>query len=267
MTDTSHPISDRFSWKRVEMTAHYYLPKCKKQMLIYALMSLITGIVTVMALSDGSDKGFLYSAVSTTTFLIYGLLWTALKFMFYFSPCIFANSPRDVNTSLPALCSEKATVILSYIFIILPILTFGPAILCVLIYHFINPAAIPIYTQGCYLFVGFSPISYSSVDALIIPAVFALVMFRDTRTRFGRAAWFSILALVLIQFVSIILAVFWIVIPNFDAIVSASKMGFGEEFVNTLNLIEIDITATCIYLAIFATLIWMICRNFKKFQI
>lgn len=114
-TNIISPATDRFSWNRVRMVGRYYYPSLRRQLIIYPLVSVATIIISA-----------LFNHYKINMFLP-GTLTLILSFMLYWGPVVFtSHSCRELEVSLPAKRSEKATFILLYTFIAIPLLAYGP---------------------------------------------------------------------------------------------------------------------------------------------
>lgn len=117
MTDTyTNEIGkEGFSCHRVGMVARYYYPALKTQIIFFPLISLLAGISAVF-----SDYLWQFAMLD-------GLLSAAIAFMFMFAPIMFArNSSREIELTLPATYLEKATFVVLYTLICIPLMTYGP---------------------------------------------------------------------------------------------------------------------------------------------
>lgn len=116
---TAYPqVVNDFSWQRVDMVARYYYPSIRRQIIIYPAISVAVGIATF----------FMYNSPISTIFA--GILSMVLSFMFYFGPIVFTRrSDRAIETMLPATSGEKATFLLLYSFIVIPLLVYLPQFL------------------------------------------------------------------------------------------------------------------------------------------
>ncbi len=119
MNSTATINTDNFSWERTMMVARYYYPALRLQLMLYPAVSAAVGIVTF----------FMFNSPIWTIFG--GLLTFVLQLMLYIAPIAFTiRSNRAIETMLPAKWQEKATFILLYTFIVIPILVYVPKYLC-----------------------------------------------------------------------------------------------------------------------------------------
>lgn len=117
-TTAIQSVDNDFSWQRVDMIARYYYPSIRRQLIIYPAISVAVGIATF----------FMYNSPLSTIFA--GILSMVLSFMFYFGPIVFTRrSDRAIETMLPATTGEKATFLLLYSFIVIPLLVYLPQFL------------------------------------------------------------------------------------------------------------------------------------------
>lgn len=108
------PATERFSWSRVCGLYAYYAPVLRKQCVIYGAVSLICAILLLLPVSEGWQTGF------------FTLIWTVLPLMYLLSPCAFGqhSSSPIVERLLPARASEKMTFFLTYLLLVLPVVTY-----------------------------------------------------------------------------------------------------------------------------------------------
>lgn len=134
MTQTSETtapkVSNEFSWKRAWAISSLYEPAIKWQMIIYALVSLLTG-------------GIIYALnASALGILTMGLFGTVTSFMVYFGPIVFARkSNMVIETTLPATNAEKCVFYVLYSVIVLPALVNLPYHAVMFIGNAIHPVA------------------------------------------------------------------------------------------------------------------------------
>lgn len=110
---------DSFSWKRTWMVARYWWPNLRVQFWAYIAAAVLIALA----------GGFLDKTYNTFTgaYIVSLTIWLACL-----GSAIFGRSRgRDFNISLPALSSEKLTVVIIYGIVILPLISLG---LCHLIY-------------------------------------------------------------------------------------------------------------------------------------
>lgn len=113
---TSLPATDRFSWRRVGMVARYYYPSLKRPLIIFPLLSLAVGLFSILSLRYNFD--LFYS----------GTLSTILTFTYYWSPVIFNRiESSQLTMTLPCRWSERATFVMIFALLGLPLLVMGPS--------------------------------------------------------------------------------------------------------------------------------------------
>lgn len=119
MTDTVYALeSQHYSRQRLMAVSRFYYPTFKKQMLFYFLLSVVLGLL-----------GFYSSGHRTFTTMILGLLGTAQSFLLYWAPAVMIRENRETEVALPALWSEKFTVILVYFLVVIPVILYVPEML------------------------------------------------------------------------------------------------------------------------------------------
>lgn len=179
-------ISDTFSWRRVMAIGRYYYPALRTQMIIYPLISLVTGIILFFFVKS-VIWGFFGSILSLT-----------LQFMLYLSPIVFARKQtRPIETLLPALGSEKATFILGYSLIIVPILTFGPELIVYHLLHWIFPGITDLYSIYHTQFSIDNTVNILGYAQYLVPLTTCLfVIFRRTTNRITMGFVWTFVALI-----------------------------------------------------------------------
>lgn len=120
----SETNSDGYSLSRVWAFTNYYLPRIKKQILIYAAVSALCAVVCLLPTPEFIQMG-LFVAV-----------WTLLPLLFYCAPLIFAKGAdsRIVERLMPVTAGEKLTFFYLYTLLVVPIAVYLLPILSGLIY-------------------------------------------------------------------------------------------------------------------------------------
>lgn len=105
---------DAFSWRRVSMVANYYKPRIRWQLMFYPLISLVAFALGMMAYNPGTpESGFWFTGL--------------LQYFVMFGPLVIAfRRDWDMSITLPARASEKATFLVIYSLVILPVLALAP---------------------------------------------------------------------------------------------------------------------------------------------
>lgn len=198
--------------------------------------------------------------------LVLGIIGMTQPFMLYFAPGFLVKSSRDIDVSIPALWTEKATFILLYFFVAVPILLYLPGKLCfMLLQVLLLPETFNIYTESTTLYLGSTSLSLSSLSDIIPLSVFAFVLFRAPKPSFGKAALFSIISLVVIS-ISMGIAVFIIgVNDGLHGSLNISENS-GEDFVKDIVL-RYDWFYSIFCGLISALFIVLTARSFKKIQL
>lgn len=107
--------TNKFSIRRFVMAARFYLPVLYRQIIIYAVFSLLTGLLFIPACKERS--------------IIFLIPFLALVFstMICLGPLAFSSRGSLVTeTSLPATATEKSAFLLLYCFIVLPLILLLP---------------------------------------------------------------------------------------------------------------------------------------------
>lgn len=118
MTSTSINTTDltnRFSWKRVGSLYRFNRPYIGKEVLFYGIASTVFALMTLIP------------SGSLLQFMIFTTTWSIIPYMVYLAPLIFAKSgdSRIIERMFPALPSEKYIFYLSYVLIIIPIISYA----------------------------------------------------------------------------------------------------------------------------------------------
>lgn len=108
--ESAPEIKDSFSWGRVVEFGQYYAPQLKKQLLIYAIVSIVCALLTFLPVSGIAQVG------------IFTICWTVIPYMFYLAPLVFAKGgdQRIVTRLIPARASEKFMFYLIYTLLVIP---------------------------------------------------------------------------------------------------------------------------------------------------
>lgn len=117
-TAVALPSADRFSWRRVAMIARYYYLPLRRAIILFPLLSFAVGMFSFFSIRY--EINIFFS----------GTLSTILSFLYYWSPIIFNRVEQSQLTlSLPCRWSERATFVMLFSLIGLPILIFAPSYL------------------------------------------------------------------------------------------------------------------------------------------
>lgn len=248
--------NSKFSWDRVNMIARYYYPSLKIQLLLYPLVSAVFGILTYISTKGNMD----IHVMGVMGVLVLGIIGMTQPFMLYFAPGFLVKSSRDIDVSIPALWTEKATFILLYFFVAVPILLYLPGKLCFILLQLIFlPETFEIYTKGATtLYFGSTSLSLSSLSDMIPLSVFAFVLFRTPKPSFGKAALFSIISLVS---VSIIMGIAVFIIGLNNGILGESGVDFEE------SVLKYDWAYSIFCGLISALFIGLTAHSFKRIQV
>lgn len=185
-------LSSNFSRNRIKMIARYYYPSLRIQLILYPLVSAIFGILTYFS-TNGSLN---LEVMSLLGIFVVGVIGMIQPFMLYFAPGFLVKSSRNIDVTIPALWTEKATFILLYFFVAVPAMLYLPGKICfILLQLILQTGSFHVSCVGATLNLGATQFSMSSYFTLLIPvSVFAFVFFRTPRPSFGKAALFSIIA-------------------------------------------------------------------------
>lgn len=113
--------------QRLRAVARFYFPRLKNQLIWYPIISLLLGLVTTMCFFTKSSSLFLLSIIGDAFILSILMEYGPLAFAIHSSP--------EMETTLPATGKEKATFIICYTFIVLPLLLIAPITVIDLFFH------------------------------------------------------------------------------------------------------------------------------------
>lgn len=105
-----------FSWKRVGMVARFYYPRVKWQLLLYPLFALALNLIGGYILKAGFPAVLISPLSSIPSWMVY-----------YGSLFLIIKESREVETMLPATAKEKATCLILYAALLLPLITTIPS--------------------------------------------------------------------------------------------------------------------------------------------
>lgn len=260
MTQTSEintiQVSNKFSWKRAWAISSLYEPAIKWQMIIYALVSLLTGAIT-----------FALNA-SIFGFLSMGLFGTVTGFMIYFGPIVFARkSNLVIETTLPATNAEKCVFYILYSVLVLPALIYIPYYSILFIGNAIYPVADnfkeilslmsdgTIKTYGLNLLSGMLPIT-----------VCLYTLMASEKNRIVKAILWTIGVNVALALIGAIYGIVMAVshsFPDPEDVTSTYQM--GTQLGSTLK--DLIIINSLVSGTIAAIMIWLTCRKISKRQL
>lgn len=104
------------SLSRMVMTARYYSAPMRRQLLIYAALTVMLFFLSL----------FVFCYVNVSSAILSGIVAIILPFMFYLSPVALANADSPVLAAmLPARGIEKFLVILGYCLVVVPVVICG----------------------------------------------------------------------------------------------------------------------------------------------
>lgn len=106
--------SNGFSFRRVWAYACYYMPKLKWELLIYAGVSLICGILNLLPVHEDLQVALFVGT------------WTILPLIFYCGPLIFATGPdtKIIDRLIPVSAAEKLTFYYIYTLLVIPVVVY-----------------------------------------------------------------------------------------------------------------------------------------------
>lgn len=260
MTQTSEitapKVSNEFSWKRAWAISSLYEPAIKWQMIIYALVSLLTGVITY-ALN-----------ASVLGFLSMGLFGTVTSFMIYFGPIVFARkSNMVIETTLPATNAEKCVFYVLYSIIVLPALVNIPYYAIMFIGNAIHPVAdtfqeiLALQSDAMVKTYGLNTLS-----GLLPITVCLYTLMASEKNRIVKAILWTIGVNIGMALIGAIYGIVMAVTDSFpDACATNDTYRLGTMLGGTLkNLI---IITSLISGAISAVMIWLTCRKISKRQL
>lgn len=107
-------ISSGFSFNRVWNFAIYYMPRLKRQLLIYFCVSLLGAILCLLPGPEGVQKRLTVG------------VWAIIPILFYCGSLVFSKGPdtRIFERLMPISAAEKLTFFYIYSLIILPIVIY-----------------------------------------------------------------------------------------------------------------------------------------------
>lgn len=240
---------NRFSWGRVTKIAGYYRPALRTQLILYPLVALVTG------LSIGLSEKYPHIAILT------GLLVTAMVFMLYWGPTAFSRkSSRQIEVMLPARASEKATFIILYCMVFLPLLVGVPFYLGQELMELL------LGVDSSEMFNGFASLRVWTIEQMqeLVPLVTCMyVVCRSKTSRTSKGILYSILSLVALGVIGGLLAFMMVVaeIPYTEP----QMLGKDLELKATIENINTIISViTVVYVGV---MIWLTCRTIKRIQL
>lgn len=260
MTQTSEinttRVSNKFSWKRAWAISSLYEPAIKWQMIIYALVSLLTGAIT-----------FALNA-SVFGFLSMGLFGTVTSFMIYFGPIVFARkSNMVIETTLPATNAEKCVFYVLYSILVLPALINIPYYAIMFIGNAIYPVAdnfqeilsfqsdAIVKTYGLNLLSGLLPIT-----------ICLYTLMASEKNRIVKAILWTIGANIAMALVGAIYGIVMALTNSFpDPECATDTYLLGTQL--GMNLRNLIIISSLISGVISAIMIWLTCRKISKRQL
>lgn len=102
--------SDSFSWRRVMQVASFYSVVTTRQLIIYALASLVFAFLILIPAHEYIQVG------------LFTMIWTSIGLMMQLAPVVLAKSgdSRIIERLIPASAAEKLTFFLIYFWLVIP---------------------------------------------------------------------------------------------------------------------------------------------------
>lgn len=259
-TDTNRTDStDRFSWHRVGMIARYYSQPLRRALILFPIISLVVGLASFFT--------YYYDLPS----FIAGTLGTLLSFLYYWSPIIFNRvESSQITMSLPCRWSERATVVMLFAILGLPLLILGPSSLLTHIGQNLYPDSIEIGFSEFSAELGDfdSPLYQALISILMGLLPFSVALYAVLRSRKSRTLKAILLSTAALISETIILGiVMGIVVFRY-----AAEHAECRNFVNDDNPPFSFITDVTLYVAIAMGVLSLLffaisIRRFKTVQI
>lgn len=185
---------DSWSWHRIGRLIGFYLPRLRKQMIIFPIASLVLASLLLINAGDGKFDQAMFV-----------LVFTALPYWFALGPLSLTSGgdARPVERMLPALPAEKFFVQMVYILVVIPLMVYALPVVAMWlrasVLHLPTGPMIDMIYHRC------SPRSYqfyvNLADNLSMVALVFYIIWRANRNR----VFYSIIAIVCYQiFLSIL---------------------------------------------------------------
>ena len=262
---------NRFSWRRVGMVGRFYYPRLKWQLIAYPIASIcLTLLISTLIKLE-------LPALATAPFS------TALSFIVYLGPLFFtAKAAREVETTLPATAGEKATFMILYSLVVIPLLTwipqytvqllmFGQIIPTDEILKHTMPANANIDTASIMQFAIKSiPANVLIYFAVILTCLYAVVSVK--RNRIVMSIVFCIVYQIAVSIVTVIYFIFKIINSGFIQKIAEGKTTTPDAVADETIMLLTEITPGIIWLmggfslVSCIVLIYMINRGIKRYQ-
>lgn len=249
-------VSNKFCWRRAWAISSLYQPAIKWQLIIYAIVSALTGGV-VYALN-----------ASVFGLLSMGLFGTITGLMLYFGPLVFARkSNLVIETTLPATNAEKCVFYILYSLVVIPLVLNVPYYVVLLTGNLIHPIA---DTLQEILSLQSSMITKSyglSILSSALPiSVCLYTLMASEKNRIVKAVLWTIgvnVALGLAGGIYGVVMALTSTMPDPESASSAYQ--FGEAFGSKLK--SLIIFSSLVSAAISAAMIWLTCRKISHRQL
>lgn len=255
MTDTyTNEIGkEGFSCHRVGMVARYYYPALKTQIIFFPLISLLAGISAVF-----SDYLWQFAMLD-------GLLSAAIAFMFMFAPIMFArNSSREIELTLPATYLEKATFVVLYTLICIPLMTYGPMYLMKWLLPIVFNLNSPVNEMEEFiknLMQNSYGLELFSNAVPLITCLFVVMVCKKSRA--GKGILWSILSNVALGMVGLCFGIFMAI--NNPGLRGENEIFMNPAFADTFrNVMMITGVISLVYVVVMS---WLTALTFKDRQI
>lgn len=248
---------NRFSFARLKQVAAFYYPALRLQIFLYPAISAAVGVLTYFMLQ------------SALMAIFGGLMSFALSLMLYLAPLAFTRrSNRALEVMLPATWQEKATFIILYSIVVVPLLVYLPKyIFAKAIQMILGSSALTQLTDSLTDAMSFNLLSEVQDFVPLVTCLFVVMKCRNNRAVLGGI--FSITSLVALGIMGLVI--------GFIAAFSTG-INFGMENAGAVNeaMIAGQITSVmgpvltamgiiCIVYVI--AMLWLTARSIKRIQI
>lgn len=256
------------------MVARYHYPNLRLQIILYPIISIVLGLLISLGSTNiisSFDSPASVGVFQIINALAVGVSGLVLSFMLYFSPAPFCRPTREVDVTLPALWTEKATFALLYLFVFIPVTLYLPRIVIHMAFDvFQNTEPLRVSALGAGYNMGSQWLTVDILSSLVPLAVCAYVVFSRPKATFGRAAAMAIVALVGIGIISTVT----ILITTIPGLMSMAESGvspdqldmeFADSWVTEFNNSRYIVGGLSALIA--GVFIWLTARSFKKIQL
>ncbi len=246
--------TDKFSWRRAWNISALY-PSIKWQMILYAALSLFTGIICYTL------------SASMLSVLAAGLLGTVTSYLAYFGSLVFARSSNPIiETTLPATNAEKCVFYVLYSLVLIPALLNVPYYAVLIIGNAIHPIVghfADVFSLSGQIIT--KTYGLSMAQGLLPMSVCLYVLMAKRKNRIVAAVLWTIGTNIVLGIAGAIYGVIMAMSHRIDASDATDAYGLGLTIGSNLDTLILAAGASSLIISLI--MVWLTCRKISHRQL